>query len=180
MRIDLGRVRYLDADGQAQVRVFANVAEVGFGGQVARTAARLPSVLGASRYKVGIVLTWGRFRRVPARIVHDGGEHEAAVCNIVVANGQFFGGGLHVAPRALPTNGRLNLQSWVGTPTDVLRASRQLKDGSHLGRADVSEWQSAHVAIESDRPLAVEADGEVLGQSPATFDVLPGILRFKI
>jgi len=180
MRIDLGRVRYRDAHGRTQVRVFANIAEVGFGGEVARTAARLPAALGTSRYTVGIVLTWGRFRRVPTRIRHDGGLHEAAVCNIIVANGQFFGGGLHVAPRALPTNGRLNLQSWVGTPTDVLRASRQLRDGSHLARADVSEWQTSRVSIDSDRPLAVEADGEVLGLGPAEFDVLPGILRFKV
>lgn len=178
--LDLGRVRYLGRDGSPQVRVFANIAEVGFGGQVARTAARLPRRLGPARYSVGIVATWGAFRRVPARVEHDGGVHEAALCNVVVANGQFFGGGMHVAPRALPTDGRLNLQAWVGSPTDVLRASRQLRTGAHLARPDVHEWQSVNVHVESRRPLAIEADGEALGLSPATFDVLPRVIGLKL
>lgn len=178
--IDLGRVRFVGPDGDETVRVFANIAEVGFGGQVARTAARLPRRLGPARYSVGIVAAWGGFRRVPVRVVHDGGVHEAAVCNIVVANGQFFGGGMHVAPRALPTDGRFNLQSWVGSPTDVLRASRQLRTGAHLQRADVHEWQSVTVRVEGDRPLAIEADGELLGHSPAHFDVLPRAIGLKL
>ena len=178
--IDLGRVRYVGPDGVPQVRVFANIAEVGFGGQVARTAARLPRRLGPARYSVGIVATWGAFRRVPTRITHDGGTHASAVCNVVVANGQFFGGGMHVAPRALPTDGRLNLQAWVGSPTDVLRAGRQLRTGAHLARPDVHEWQSSAVTIEGDRPLALEADGEVLGTSPASFDVLQRAIGLKL
>lgn len=178
--IDLGRVRFVGPDGAPAVRVFANIAEAGFGGQVARTAARLPRRLGPARYSVGIVATWGAFRRVPTRVVHDGGVHEGPVCNVVVANGQFFGGGMHVAPRALPTDGRMNLQAWVGSPTDVLRANRQLRTGAHLARPDVHEWQSARVSVEGVRPLALEADGEVLGASPATFDVLPRVIGLKL
>lgn len=178
--IDLGRVRFVGLDGAPTTRVFANIAEVGFGGAVARTAARLPARLGPARYSVGIVAAWGRFRRVPTRLVHDGGTIEDAVCNVIVANGQFFGGGMHVAPRALPTDGRFNVQSWVGTPTDVLRASRQLRDGSHLSRSDVREWQSRRVEVAGDRPLALEADGELLGWSPATFDVLERVIGLKL
>ncbi|MEY3020747.1 MAG: hypothetical protein RLZZ272_1731 [Actinomycetota bacterium] len=180
LAIDLGRVRYVGPDGAPRVRVFANIAEVGFGGQVARTASRLPRRLGPGRYSVGIVAAWGAFRRVPARVEHDGGVHEAALCNVVIANGQFFGGGLHVAPRALPTDGRFNLQAWVGSPTDVLRASRQLRTGAHLSRSDVHEWQSSVVRVESARPLAVEADGEALGVGPASFDVLPRAIGLKL
>jgi diacylglycerol kinase (ATP) len=178
--IDLGRVRLTGPDGRPTTRVFANIAEVGFGGQVARTAQRLPARLGPARYSVGIVATWGAFRRVPTRIVHDGGVHEGPVCNVVVANGQFFGGGMHVAPRALPTDGRFNLQAWVGSPTDVVRASRQLRTGAHLSRPDVHEWQSAEVTIEGTRTLAVEADGEPIGTGPARFDVLPRAIGFKL
>ena len=106
--------------------------------------------------------------------------HEAALCNVVVANGQFFGGGLHVAPRSLPDDGRLDLQAWGGSPTDVVRAARLLRDGSHLSRPDVRAWSTASVTVETDRPVRVEADGEPLGRSPVTCTVLPAAVRLKV
>jgi diacylglycerol kinase (ATP) len=178
--IDVGRVRHRGPDGRERTTVFANIAEVGFGGRVARVAARLPRRLGPGRYGIGIVVAWGGFRRIVTRIVHDGGSYEGPLCNVVVANAQFFGGGMHVAPRALPTDGRFNLQAWGGTPTDVVRAGRQLRDGSHLSRSDVREWQSEVVTIDADVPLSIEADGEPLGTTPARFDLLPRLLRFKL
>lgn len=178
--IDLGRVRLQGPSGEEALRLFANVAEVGFGGAVARAAARLPRRLGERRYRLGIVAAWGAFRRVPMTLRHDGGVHEAALSNVVVANGQFFGGGLKVAPRSLPDDGRFDVQAWGGTVTDVLRAARQLQDGSHLARPDVRAWPSATVTVEATGPLAVEADGELLGTTPATFDILPRALSLKV
>jgi diacylglycerol kinase (ATP) len=179
-RIDLGRVRLTGPDGLPMVRAFANVAEVGFGGAVARTARRLPARLGARRYRVGIIIAWGQFRRIEMTVTHDGGSLTQSLCNVVVANGQFFGGGLKVAPRSLPDDGRFDVQAWGGTVTDVLRASRQLRDGSHLQRSDVRAWPSASVTVESLRRVAVEADGELLGSGPAAFDVLPRVLALKV
>lgn len=179
-RIDLGRVRLTGADGRPTTRLFANIAEVGFGGRVARMARSLPARLGERRYRAAIVLAWGGFRRVPLHLVHDGGEHRAALSNVVIANGQFFGGGLKVAPRSLPDDGRFDLQAWGGTVTDVLRASRQLRDGSHLARTDVRAWPTATVTVDADRPVPVEADGELLGTTPAHFDLLPHALTLKV
>ena len=179
-RIDVGRIRLTGQDGHPTVRVFANVAEVGFGGAVAASARRLPARLGPRRYTLGIVAAWGRFRRVAMTVRHDGGIHEGALCNVVVANGQFFGGGLKVAPRSLPDDGRFDVQAWGGSPTDVVRAARQLRDGSHLQRADVRAWPSATVSVEAGRRVAVEADGELIGWAPAHFDVLPRALALKV
>jgi len=179
-RIDIGRVRLTGPDGDATTRAFANVAEVGFGGAVAAAARRLPARLGPRRYRVGIVAAWGGFRRVGMTITHDGGVHTGDLCNVVVANGQFFGGGLKVAPRSLPDDGRFDVQAWGGTVTDVLRAARQLRDGSHLQRPDVRAWPSASVTVEADRRVPIEADGELIGVGPATFDVLPRLLALKV
>lgn len=178
--IDLVRIEHRDADGRPATRLAANVVEAGFGGSVARVAARLPRRLGPSRYRLGIVAAWGSFRRVPMRIVHDGGAHEAASCNVVVANGQFFGGGLHVAPRALPDDGALDLQVWGGSPTDVVRAARLLRTGAHLARPDVRSWRTASVRIESERPVRVEADGEPIGWTSITCTAVPGAIRLKV
>jgi diacylglycerol kinase (ATP) len=179
-RIDVGRIRLVDAAGDAHVRLFLNVAEVGFGGAVAAAARRLPARLGPRRYTLGIVAAWGGFRRIPMVIEHDGGTHRAELCNVVVANGQFFGGGLKVAPRSLPDDGRFDLQAWGGSVTDVVRAARQLRTGSHLQRPDVRSWPTASVEVSADVALPVEADGELIGWSPASFDLLPKALRLKV
>lgn len=179
-RIDLGRVRLTGTDGAPSVRVFANVAEVGYGGTVSRLANRLPRRIGQARYAAAIVGAVPRFRRVDTIVEVDGGTTREPVCNVVVANGQFFGSGLKVAPRALPTDGSLNVQSWGGRPIDVIRAQPQLRTGAHLARADVREWRSRQVTVTTVRPVDVEADGEHLGTGPASFDVLAHLLRFKL
>ncbi|MFO7779077.1 MAG: YegS/Rv2252/BmrU family lipid kinase [Nitriliruptoraceae bacterium] len=179
-RIDLGRVRYHRSDGTPQVRVFANIAEVGYGGTVSRLANRLPRRLGHARYVTAIVGAVPHFRRMATTVEVAGGTTSEPVCNVIVANGQFFGGGLRVAPRALPTDGALNVQSWGGHPVDVIRAQPQLRTGAHLARADVREWSSPSVTVTNAEPRDVEADGEHLGVSPASFDVLQQVLRFKL
>ncbi len=178
--MDLGRVEHLDQRGKLRWSAFANVAQIGFGGRVVGTAAKLPRRLGRSRYGIGIVAAWGGFRRERTTVVVDGGELTEELCNVVVANGQFFGGGMRVAPRALPDDGLFSVQSWGGTVGDVLRASKQLRRGSHLQRPDVREWRSAAVEVRSERPLVLEADGEVLGHGPARFEVMHRALRFKL
>jgi YegS/Rv2252/BmrU family lipid kinase len=180
VHLDIGRIAHRDPQGQPVTTLFANIAEAGFGASVVATAARLPRRLGAGRDAPAIVVAWGRFRRVRTRVAVDGGERTDELCNVVVANGQFFGGGMHVAPRALPTDGRFNVQAWGGTPTDVLRAGRLVRTGQHLSRPDVREWQSKVVEVDPERPLLIEADGEVLGSTPARFDVLASALRFKL
>lgn len=180
MPIDLGRIEHRDRDGHVRWTAFANVAQVGFGARVVRTAARLPRRLGRSRYGIGIVAGWGGFRRESTTVVVDGGEVTEDVCNVIVANGQFFGGGMRVAPLALPDDGRFSVQSWGGTVGDVIRAGGQLRRGTHLKRPDVREWRSGAVEVRSARPLIVEADGEVIGTSPSRFEVLHRVLSFKL
>ena len=180
LAIDLGRVRATLPDGSRQVRLFANVAEAGYGGTVTHLANRLPRRIGRARYAAAILGSAPHFRRVTATVTVDGGTITEPLCNVVVANAQFFGGGLKVAPRALPTDGRLNVQTWGGRPIDVMLAQRQLRSGAHLRRDVVREWQSTTVVVEADRPLRIEVDGEVLGTTPAGFDVLPRALRLKI
>lgn len=178
--IDLGRVRYVDCDGQPATRVFANIAEAGWGGDVTDRANRLPRWVGPTRYVAAIFLATMQMKPVQTTVVVDHTEVTEPMTEVVIANGQFFGGGLKVAPRALPDDGKLNVQTWRSKPTDVFRDLPKVRVGEHLSRPDIREYQSANVHVEGVTPLTVEADGEVLGTTPATFDVLSDCLRLKI
>jgi YegS/Rv2252/BmrU family lipid kinase len=180
-RIDLGRARYLDRDGQPRTRLFANIAECGWGADVTERANSLPRFLGQARYLAAILLETFRVQSSPTRVVVDHTEVTEPMSQVIVANGQFFGGNIRIAPRAMPDDGQFNVQCWAARPADVLRELPRVRVGEHLDRPDIRVWQSRHVEVEGiDRPLTIEADGEVLGTTPATFDVVPDVLALSI
>lgn len=180
MPIDLGRARLTGPDGRPRTVLFANVAEAGYGALVVERAAAMPRWVGRARYLLGILSAVRRFELVDATVTVDHTSVAEPMSNVIVANGQFFGGNLKVAPRALPDDGRLNVQIWRGEARDVFLQTPKLRVGEHLSSPDVREYQSTTVRVDARRPIVVEADGEVLGTTPATFDVLGHALHLKV
>ena len=178
--VDLGRVRLRDRDGRETVHLFANIAEVGYGAVVTDKANHLPKSLGKLRYLLAIFSVLRSFERVPSEIDVSHTTVNDDVSMLVVANGQFFGGNMKVAPRALPDDGRFNVQIWRGKPSDAFTMTPKIRKGEHLPHPDIREYQSATVRIAPATPMLVEADGEVLGTTPATFDLIDKALRLKI
>ncbi len=178
--IDVGRVRLTGRDGRPVTFLFVNVAEAGYGAVVVERANRLPRFLGASRYLFGVFAAIRHFGVQPATVALDHTEVTAPLSNLVVANAQFFGGGMKVAPRALPNDGRFNVQLWRGAPKDVFLMTPRIRKGEHVPHPEVQEYQSTRVEVHADEPMLVEADGEVLGRTRATFDLLPHALNLKI
>jgi diacylglycerol kinase (ATP) len=52
--------------------------------------------------------------------------------------------------------------------------------GTHLPHRNIAELRVSRVTVETDVPYPIEADGETLGTTPATFEVIPGALRLKV
>ena len=180
MAIDVGVVECTGPDGDRIERHFVNCAEVGYGAEVVRIAARLPRFLGRFRY---LLSAWGGIRaveRAQARLELAHGGRTEQIVELVVANGQFFGGGMRVAPRALPDDGRFSVLAFTGDRGQVFRLTTQLFHGRHLPNPQISEWQSPHVDVDTTPAMGVEADGEPLGHTPAAFRLLPGALTFKV
>jgi diacylglycerol kinase (ATP) len=177
--IDVGKVTYRDA-GADRTRYFANLAEVGLGGQVIRRAARLPSFLGRGRYFLGFWLSMAGYRPAEVTVRADRREYRGRGLNVVVANGQFFGGGMRISPRSYPSDGKLDVQVTVGPKSEAFTLLPEMYRGDHLPNEHIKEMKGSEVVVEADRPLPVEADGEILGVTPATFTVLPEAIRLKI
>ena len=117
--LDLGRVTYTNAEGEPVTRLFANIAEVGWGADVTRRANRLPRFVGKTRYVLSTLASTVRLEAVEATVALDHTEHSEPITQLVVANGQFFGGGMKVAPRALPDDGTFNVQTWRGGAREI-------------------------------------------------------------
>lgn len=180
MSIDVGVAEFMDLRGEPARRLFVNVAEVGWGAHLVRLGARMPRWLGRFGH---LLAAYGAIRaldRQEATVTVTHTDATVPVTEIVVANGQFTGAGMKIAPRALPDDGRFNVQVFTGGRSQVFLMTQQIFRGEHLPHPQITEWQSPTLALAPSRPLPVAADGQFLGHTPAAFSLAPRVLRLKI
>ena len=99
---------------------------------------------------------------------------------LVVANGQFFGGGMRVAPRAVPGDGLFDVQISHGPKGEAVKAMQKMFKGEHIPSPYIQEYLAARVRVESAHPILIEADGEVVGTTPATFEIVAAAIPMKV
>jgi diacylglycerol kinase (ATP) len=177
--VDAGSITYPSERGDV-TRFFCNIAEVGIGAQVVHHAARMPRRLGGAVYFAGFCRTLPTYRRRESTIVMDGQMYRGPLTNLVVAIGQVFGGGMRVAPHADPSDGLFDLQIQFGSKLDYVTGIAKVYRGTHIPHPRIREERAAHVEIECTPDAVIEADGELLGRTPATFSIVPGALRLKV
>lgn len=177
--IDIGKMTFMK-DGVETVRYFPNIAEVGMGAATVGKAARMPRWFGPTIYFFAFWLTL--FKHKAANVVVDlvDKKYEGPMNNMVIANGQFFGGGMKIAPKAAPTDGLLDIQVEHAKKRESVALMPKVYKGKHVPHPDILEAKRVRCSITSERPLPVEADGELLGETPASFEVLKDIIRLKV
>ncbi len=177
--IDVGRVTFTDGPAET-TRYFANIAEAGLGGAVVARTARLPASLGSARYLAGFWLTLPGFRPATVRLDADGHAYQWRAQNVVVANGRFYGGGMQISPKSEPDDGALDVLVMVGPKSDAFTMLPKVYRGAHLPHRDIAELRASLVRVEADPPFLIEADGETLGTTPATFEIIRAPIRLKV
>jgi YegS/Rv2252/BmrU family lipid kinase len=177
--IDIGKVTRM-VDGKSTTGYFANIAEVGIGADVVERAQRLPRWLGPTVYLVAFWMVMRKHRMAQVKVDLVDRVYEGPMNNLVVANGQFFGGGMKIAPKAAPTDGLLDVQIEHARKREAIAMMQKIYKGTHLPHPDIEEAKRVKVSIETDRPMRIEADGELLGYTPATFEVLKDVLQLKV
>jgi YegS/Rv2252/BmrU family lipid kinase len=179
-RIDLGCVRYTGEDGAPRTSHFLNVASAGLSGVVTRHV-RGSKALGARlAFLIGTLAGVATFRPASVRLRVDGAEvFHGGVALAAVANGRYFGGGMHIAPQARPDDGLLDLVVVPAFPKHVLvRHLPKLYRGTHLAVPGVAQFRGRHVELEPvGEPALGEIDGEPVARLPMTVEVRPGALQ---
>src|SRR5262245_28853401 len=177
--VDLGKVSYRDADGRSEVRYFANVAHAGLGAAAVAGAARMPGSARTRRF-LGFWSSMARFR--PGALTLRTGDREVEVRahDVVVANGQSEGGGIRISPRSWPGDGLFDVLVMTGPTSDSFTLLPKMYRAEHLPSPTISEWKVRAVDVVPERPWPVQADGEFLGWTPATFEIIRRPIRIKI
>jgi len=181
--VDIGEITCL-REGEPVRRYFVNVAGVGFDGEVADRTNRLPKVLGGTLpYLASLFITLVAYRNKDVVTSFDGQSIRHRVNAVVVSNGQFFGGGMHIAPEASPDDGFFDIivLGDLGKLELVANIPRVYK-GTHLTHPKVSSYRAREVRVEAkgEERMFIQADGEFVGQAPTTFRLLPRALKVLV
>lgn len=179
--IDAGVVEYRSG-GRSLRRFFVNVAGAGFDAAVVENTERFPKYFGGTiPYLAGLVRTLFSYQNKSV-VLRIGDKVESArILNVAVANGGYVGGGMHIAPEASLNDNLLDVVV-VGNfgKFELLKSIPMVYNGTHVNHPKVRVEKAANIAVESSGRILVYADGELLGEGPASFWLMPAALNIVV
>ncbi len=169
-----GKPRRVDL-GQVNGRYFLNVAGCGFDGEVARRVNQGYRLLqGTAAYVAAVCQTIFTFQPVQMRITADGETTIRRALLCTVANSQSYGGGMRIAPFAQIDDGLLDVcVVQAVSKIEFMRVFPRVFSGTHITHPLFLMQTAREVTVESDPPVPVLVDGDVMGTTPAHFRVYP-------
>ena len=178
--IDIGRLQHHNDRGLPEIRYFHNIVSFGLGGEVderinksSKTFGPFVSFIWAT---VVSVLLYGK-KNINIQI-DNSYDRKVIAWNIAVANGQYHGGGMLVAPDAVIDDGAFHI-TVIGNLSlgEVFRHFPKLYNGRIKDIKDVSILTGKKISASSDERVLLDCDGEQTGCLPIVADIIPAALR---
>ncbi len=172
------------AQGPLGGKTFVGIASVGFDSEANRIANEAPAWLGGLVYAYGALralLSW-RPARFTIELDPPGERHSFEAYSVGAANSKTYGGGMRAAPDALLDDGLLEvpvLES-IGKLAFATRILPKVFKGTHVNDPRVKVFRAREVSIEADRPFAMYADGDPIGELPVVVRAVPGAVRVLV
>ena len=178
--IDLGVLFFRDNQGHERRRYFHNITSFGLGGDVARRVNRTTKALGpfVSFMWATLISIFSCGKKKIRLRVDEGFERELRVWNVAVANGQYHGGGMWVAPGASVCDGILNV-TVIGDLTipEIFLNLPKLYNGKINDIEKVTTLAGEKVKALSNEQVLLDVDGEQPGMLPIDIGIVPGGLN---
>ena len=182
--IDVGVVEYT-SEGQYLQRFFVNEADVGFGAAVIEATKDIP------RYYIPTINHLHRVFRGIRSLYYYRNKHVTlhienksdSICTsvVVMANGCYLGGGMYVAPQARFDDGLLDMVIVGDTGRfELLKIWPTLYKGKHISHPKIRFQKVTSGSIRASERVLVEADGELIGECPVSFKILPSALTVVV
>lgn len=175
--LDVARVR---SEGVGE-RFFVNVATGGLGAEISdANEGELKKKWGKLSYLRASLEAARDFDVRDLELYLDGDHHKVRAVNVVVGNCRYAGGGWLAAPRANPEDGLLDVViiEKLGLADLLQLAPASLARADYLEKEGVFFARAKEIRVESAPPgLEFTADGEVIGDEPTEFSVIPRALK---
>jgi len=203
--IDIGWMEYRAADG-VRTGYFANIAGLGFDGEVTERANNMPervakTVGGLGTYLLSLLVTYASYKEKDVELHVDDKVYRVLATTCVIANCRFFGGKMCIAPDAICDDGLFDIviigagygkptiDEPLGTPapshSTLQKGIAKLKmaknvpavyKGTHITDKSVMVLRGSKVKVISEDRMVLQADGEVIGEGPFTAEIIKGAL----
>lgn len=169
--------------GQAGSRYFVNVAGIGFDGELVKRIGNKKFVWPRFSYLLAALRAISGYR---ARSFALSGSNTKVMALaqrpgflLALANNQYFGAGMHIAPHAKVDDGTLaycfiEKCSWLSRFKNLKRVGK----GTHCSHAQVHCGQLHAVQIQTPN-LPVQADGEYIGDTPMIIRTIPAAIQLR-
>lgn len=178
--IDVGCLTCRTLENDPVTRYFLNVADLGYGGALLQRYGKLNRMLpGPPAYFLGLLVNLISYRNPQLSFRIDDGEPQTGIFNaIIAANGQYFGGGMWIAPKAKLDDGLFEFVL-IGdvNKLEVIANLRRIYNGTLCKHPKVTCLRGKKLEAWSEETVLLDADGELPGKLPATFEIVPGEMR---
>jgi YegS/Rv2252/BmrU family lipid kinase len=173
-----GHERLIDV-GYVDGRAFLGIASLGFDSEANRIANETTFLKGDLVYAYAALRALAGWKPARFEVELDGGERLAfSGYSVGAANSKAYGGGMFVAPDAELDDGLLDVVMYSrGTKRRFLQSVVRAFDGRLQESPSVRTVRARSLRVSSDRRFAVYADGDPIGELPATIRVAHRALR---
>jgi diacylglycerol kinase (ATP) len=178
-RLDVARVR---SEGIGE-RFFINVATGGLGAEISSVNdEELKKRWGKLSYLRASLEVAKDFDVRELTLYLDGERREVEAVNVAVGNCRYTGGGWPATPKANPEDGLLDVViiEKLGAGELLGLAPAALAEFDYLDKDGILFARAKDVYVETHPGLEFTADGEVIGDDPAEFSVIPGALKVLV
>lgn len=176
-KIDLGKIIIQHTQN---TRYFINIAGIGLGPEVVQKLEQTSSVLGPGfNYFKHIIKGFFSYVKKEVSCTSGTWQWKGQLLQMAVANGRYYGNGICTAPDAKLSDGKFQIAIFGDLSIwDYLINYNKLKKGVKINLPQVSYYDAKKVWIDSNDSCGIEADGEYVGNAPATISVLPKAISF--
>jgi diacylglycerol kinase (ATP) len=179
--VDVGQIHCM-RNGRPIERYFVNVAGLGFDGEAAVRANRMSRpISGTIPYLTSLVLTLLSYGNKDVEVSFNGQRVGGRFNSVIICNGQYFGGGMWIGPEAAADDGIFDivLLKDVNKLEFLINVPRVYR-GTHLTHPKVESFQAREVHVRAKQRMFIQAEGELVGEAPATSRIMPSALSLRV
>ena len=158
---------------------FINVACTGIDAEVANNVdiVKNMKISPSQIYNASIIYTFIKFKTKRVKINTNIKNIDEKYTILSICNGEYYGGGFNIAPKAELTDGLLDIYYAEEMPKiKMIPLILKLKNGKHEGKRRIHKFRTNHVEIDFDEDITFNVDGEKLTNNHFIIDILPKVI----
>lgn len=175
--VDIGQLQISEKN-----RYFLNIADYGFGAEVARRVNETPSRFGSDvTFLDAATRAFMRAKKFSIELKIDELHWSGNALAVIFANGRSFGSGLIISPYAHVSSSYLNVII-IGEVSmlDYARNLPRVKLGKTIKHSGVHYFKAKSIELLSSPPPIMEADGEFIGNQVQGVSLIPSSIRLVV